>query len=52
MRVWDSILWQRSAPALHDYLCARVGRNLAPDEWERYLPDDPYRETCADFTAA
>jgi hypothetical protein len=27
-------------------ICALVGRNLTGQEWRRYLPDRPYRETC------
>ena len=26
--------------------CQRAGRNLTVDEWNRYLPDTPYQETC------
>jgi len=26
--------------------CARVARNLTPEEWSRYLGDSPFRETC------
>ena len=26
--------------------CARVGRNLTPDEWKQHLENAPYRETC------
>ncbi|HEU0141346.1 MAG TPA: hypothetical protein VFQ79_16605 [Bryobacteraceae bacterium] len=27
--------------------CARANRNLSADEWRRYLPDEPLRDTCA-----
>jgi hypothetical protein len=26
-----------------------VGRDLDPNEWRRYLPDQPYRPTCSDL---
>jgi hypothetical protein len=30
-------------------LCAVVGRDLTPAEWERHLPDRPYAATCTDL---
>jgi WD40 repeat protein len=29
--------------------CGAVSRNLSSEEWQRYLPDQPYRRTCADL---
>jgi WD40 repeat protein len=29
--------------------CAIVGRDLTEDEWERYLPDEPFTPTCTDL---
>jgi WD40 repeat protein/DNA-binding SARP family transcriptional activator len=29
--------------------CKIVGRDLTRDEWDRYLPDRPYRHTCSDL---
>jgi hypothetical protein len=26
--------------------CARLTRNLSPEEWRQYLGDEPYRKTC------
>ena len=26
--------------------CSRLTRNLTYEEWQRYLPDEPYRKTC------
>jgi hypothetical protein len=26
--------------------CAQLQRNLTRAEWQRYLPDEPYRTTC------
>jgi WD40 repeat protein len=34
----------RENPA--DHACERVGRGLRVDEWQRYVPDLPYRSTC------
>ncbi|HEX4707676.1 MAG TPA: WD40 repeat domain-containing protein, partial [Candidatus Udaeobacter sp.] len=31
---------------LLDEACARLTRNLTPDEWHQYLGDQPYRKTC------
>jgi WD40 repeat protein/transcriptional regulator with XRE-family HTH domain len=39
-------LW---VPVLEDpvgQVCARVTRNLSPEQWRRYLGDEPYRATC------
>ena len=29
--------------------CRAVSRSLSAEEWQRYLPDQPYRRTCADL---
>ena len=31
---------------LLDEACARLTRNLTPEEWRQYLGDQPYRKTC------
>lgn len=41
IRVWPSL------PGLIALGCDRVWRNLTKVEWYTYLPDKPYRETCA-----
>ncbi|UOY01173.1 WD40 repeat domain-containing protein [Blastococcus sp. PRF04-17] len=38
----DPEAWVREA-------CAVVGRDFSRAEWERYLPDRPYRRTCTDL---
>jgi dipeptidyl aminopeptidase/acylaminoacyl peptidase len=38
----DADAWLRQA-------CAVAGRDLTRVEWERYLPDRPYRPTCTDL---
>ncbi len=35
----DPAVWAQRA-------CAVAGRNLTREEWNRYLPDEPYRKTC------
>ena len=46
--VWASVLTTTREEVFADYLCPVVRRNLTRDEWEFYLPDEPYRETCSD----
>jgi hypothetical protein len=29
--------------------CRRAGRNLTQAEWQRYMGDIPYRETCSQY---
>lgn len=41
------ILWDVSLDSWRNRACALAGRNLTEDEWQQYLPDEPYRETCA-----
>jgi hypothetical protein len=38
----DHAVWVQEA-------CAAVGRDFTRSEWERYLPDRPYRPTCTDL---
>ncbi len=40
-RVW--LLWPEDLIA---EACARLTRNLTPEEWRQYLDDEPYRKTC------
>ncbi|WP_342769502.1 hypothetical protein [Sphaerisporangium album] len=42
VRIWDVAL-------PHDLLravCGIAGRSFTPQEWERYIPDEPYRPSC------
>lgn len=41
MQVWP---WHPEA-LIHE-TCKRLTRNLTSEEWQQYLPDDPYRQTC------
>jgi hypothetical protein len=40
----DPASWPRTA-------CTVAGRNLTKAEWNRYLPGEKYRRTCAEFGA-
>lgn len=40
-------LWKvPSLARIDSVLCAQVRRSLAPDEWQRYIPELPYRQIC------
>lgn len=40
-------LWEVPPVARIDsVLCARAGRSLTPQEWQRYVPELPYEQTC------
>lgn len=39
-------LWDVQSARTDSVLCARVGRSLTPDEWQRYAPELPYRHVC------
>jgi hypothetical protein len=41
------IAWDLSPATAADRACALAGRGLSRAEWRRYLPDEPYRRTCA-----
>jgi WD40 repeat protein len=39
-------VWALAPANLLDEACSSVTRNLSAEEWQRYLPDQPYRNTC------
>jgi DNA-binding SARP family transcriptional activator/WD40 repeat protein len=41
--------WPLDPAAWVEEACAAVGRDFSRSEWERYLPDRPYRQTCTDL---
>jgi WD40 repeat protein len=41
------ILWDVSLDSWRTRACALAHRNLSDDEWARYMPETPYRETCS-----
>ena len=40
------ILWDVDPVSLIEKSCQRASRNLTRDEWQRYFPDEPYRQIC------
>jgi WD40 repeat protein len=38
--------WDIDPASWRERACSIAGRNLTQDEWERFLPDRPYRRTC------
>ncbi len=47
-----SALWLWRSADLRDQACARLTRNLSRDEWARWFPKQPYRQTCPNLPAA
>ena len=45
---WDPILWRGTFAEFQKRLCPVAGRNLRRGEWQRFLPQQPYRITCPD----
>ena len=48
----DIIVWSLDPAVWKQRACEVAGRNLTRAEWQRYLPDEPYRATCPQFAAA
>jgi WD40 repeat protein/serine/threonine protein kinase len=51
--------WQREVSSIllnraswRAQACAMAGRNLSADEWQTYMPDRPYRQTCPELQLA
>jgi len=42
----DANLWLWRPASLMAAACTRLTRNLSPEEWRRYITDEPYRKTC------
>lgn len=40
------ISWDMAPDAWVQRACDLAGRNLTAEEWQKYLPDQPYRQTC------
>jgi len=40
------MVYPRAVPDMVAEACARVSRNLSVEEWNRYIPGEPYRVTC------
>ncbi|RCG31886.1 hypothetical protein DQ384_08960 [Sphaerisporangium album] len=41
------ILWNTDTRRTAAHICAVLARDLTKDEWRQFLPDTPYRATCA-----
>jgi WD40 repeat protein len=39
-------VWKWRADDVVAEICSRVTRNLTPDEWRRFVGEEPYRPTC------
>ena len=48
---WDEkiIIWDLAIELWQSRACRRANRNLTLEEWQRYLPGEPYRMTCPDL---
>jgi WD40 repeat protein len=46
VRIWDSALWADDLEEFRAALCPIAARSLTPEEWETFLPDEPYAATC------
>jgi WD40 repeat protein len=42
-------VWFWGAERLFPALCAHLTSNLSKEEWDQYLPGEPYRKTCPDL---
>ena len=42
----SAALWLWRSNDLRDNACARLTRNFSREEWARWLPEQPYRQTC------
>ena len=48
----SQVTWDLTPDHWLDRACELAGRDLTRAEWARYLPDQPYRRTCSDHSAA
>jgi hypothetical protein len=39
--------WDLDAASWQETACALAGRDLSREEWDAFLPDEPYRGTCS-----
>ena len=44
---WDSTLWTDDLERLRDHVCTLLRRDLTRAEWQRFVPGQPYRTSCA-----
>lgn len=43
------MLWDVDPQSWYQKACRIAGRNLTYEEWQRYLPDEPYQKTCPQY---
>ena len=48
----SAALWLWRSGDLRDQACARLTQNLSHDEWQRWIPRQPYRKTCPNLPPA
>lgn len=42
-------LWRMQMNDLLERACQTAGRNLSPDEWNKYFPKEPFHQTCPEI---
>jgi WD40 repeat protein len=47
--LWNRLFWSTDIGPLRKRLCRIVARNLTRAEWDRFLPGQGYRKTCAQW---
>ncbi len=45
----DARLWRVNEDELITVTCRTAGRNFTPEEWQQFLPGQPYHQTCPDL---
>ena len=40
--------WETDLDRAIDFACQMAGRNLTEEEWEEFLPEQPYQSVCPD----
>jgi WD40 repeat protein len=48
----SAALWLWRSGDLREQACARLTQNLSHEEWERWIPKQPYRKTCPNLPPA
>ncbi|MGQ0774256.1 MAG: nSTAND1 domain-containing NTPase [Pseudonocardiales bacterium] len=49
--LWDLTALHQLRTNATEHACAITEHGLSPDEWDRYIPDLPYQDTCDPITA-
>jgi WD40 repeat protein len=40
------IVWEANAERMTAHICAILARSLTPEEWAKFVPGQPYHDTC------